>query len=679
MKLLKLIIDNFRQFYGRSEIVFSTDEIKSITLIHGENGTGKTTLLNSVLWCFYGEMTSDFENKNEIINHDAINKGTTSAAVELYFIHNDIKYCAQRKYIYRDGDKLSVFEIDSDGNFGKIISPPSPFIESVIPNQMASYFFFHGEGISSIAKEGNQSVFRRAIRNILGFTAAEYAIQDLKHIADKWNNQLIKLQRKGTEYQRTLQLKTQLENEKNEFVNAKKKREEDIDNYSKQKVILELERTEIKVTDIQELSGKVKKLEADIKGKDLELKAIVDKERLLISRYGLNVFGFELSQQTLSDIEEQDELGVIPAPYDDSLINQLTSKQNCICGRELLPGTEPYNAVLALRQSANTKEIKIRRTLATSYVGYLNRAPTEFIDDWDQISISKNKLSITIQQAKNELEDVNRTLEKLGDGGHKELKAINDKITALNGYIVSNSNALPNLERLISEKTRLISEKERALASLIPDDKNTQKIQSDIFAINELTSLCENKLINTEKNSKLRITKYINDILESFSRKDFKVKLDADFNFHLIRDDGTDTIIAKSKGENLLLNLAFIAALIKFCGLRKNADNKFYIKGTEAPFFIDAPFGELDETYRAATARFLPDSCKQLVLLLSSSHWSGTVDKEISTKVSKEYILVSHKKREQGNKPNDEIIIRGKKYIQSIYSSDFDGSTIIEI
>ena len=679
MKLLKLVIDNFRQFYGRSEIVFSTDEIKSITLIHGENGTGKTTLLNSVLWCFYGEMTSDFENKNEIINHDAINKGATSAAVELYFIHNDLKYCVQRKYIYRDGDKLSVFEIDSDGNFGKIISPPNPFIESVIPNQMASYFFFHGEGISSIAKEGNQLAFRQAIRNILGFTAAEYAIQDLKYIADKWNKQLIKLQRKGTEYQRTLQLKTQLENEKNEFVNAKKKREEDIDNYSKQKVILELERAEIKVTDIQELSGKVKKLEADIKGKNLELKNIVDKERLLISRYGLNVFGFELSQQTLSDIEEQDELGLIPAPYDDSLINQLTSKQNCICGRELLPGTEPYNTVLALRQSANTKEIKIRRTLATSYVGYLNREPTEFIDDWAQISISKNKLSITIQQAKNDLEDVNRTLEKLGDGGHKELKAINEKINTLKSHIVSNSNALPNLERLISEKSRLISEKERALASLIPDDKNTKKLQSDIFAINELISLCGNKLINTENNSKSRITKYINDILESFSRKDFKVKLDVDFNFHLIRDDGTDTIVAKSKGENLLLNLAFIAALIKFCGLRKNADNKFYIKGTEAPFFIDAPFGELDETYRAATSRFLPDSCKQLVLLLSSSHWSGTVDKEISTKVSKEYILVSHKKREQGNKPNDEIVVRGVAYIQSVYSSDFDGSTIIEI
>ena len=47
MLLQKLKLVNFRQFYGdTTEIEFSTDAIKNITLIHGENGLGKTTLLN---------------------------------------------------------------------------------------------------------------------------------------------------------------------------------------------------------------------------------------------------------------------------------------------------------------------------------------------------------------------------------------------------------------------------------------------------------------------------------------------------------------------------------------------------------------------------------------------------------------------------------------------------------
>ena len=73
---------NFRQFYNKAEIIFSTNKEKNITLIHGENGVGKTTILNSILWCLYGKLTSDFERPQELVSLQAVKEGIKSCKKE---------------------------------------------------------------------------------------------------------------------------------------------------------------------------------------------------------------------------------------------------------------------------------------------------------------------------------------------------------------------------------------------------------------------------------------------------------------------------------------------------------------------------------------------------------------------------------------------------------------------
>ncbi len=80
-----------------------------------------------------------------------------------------------------------------------------------------------------------------------------------------------------------------------------------------------------------------------------------------------------------------------------------------------------------------------------------------------------------------------------------------------------------------------------------------------------------------------------------------------------MREDGHR--VAKSKGENLLLNLSFVSALIEFAQMRSGGKWRFSVSGTTAPFVIDAPFGELDNTYKRATAEFLPKRSRQLIFL----------------------------------------------------------------
>ncbi len=80
MILEEIRLKDFRCFYGESEIALSTDEARNVTIVYAENGVGKTTLLNALLWCFYGETTSRFEKKGDILNYDAKKEGRTMAS-----------------------------------------------------------------------------------------------------------------------------------------------------------------------------------------------------------------------------------------------------------------------------------------------------------------------------------------------------------------------------------------------------------------------------------------------------------------------------------------------------------------------------------------------------------------------------------------------------------------------
>src|SRR5690606_37446414 len=64
MKINKIRFTNFRIYKGENEIDFSSAETsKNINIVAGKNGFGKTTFLTSLIWCFYGKMMVEVEDK----------------------------------------------------------------------------------------------------------------------------------------------------------------------------------------------------------------------------------------------------------------------------------------------------------------------------------------------------------------------------------------------------------------------------------------------------------------------------------------------------------------------------------------------------------------------------------------------------------------------------------------
>ncbi len=137
--------------------------------------------------------------------------------------------------------------------------------------------------------------------------------------------------------------------------------------------------------------------------------------------------------------------------------------------------------------------------------------------------------------------------------------------------------------------------------------------------------------------------------------------------------------VAESDGQQLLLSLTFISCLIELAAQRKGASGEILTPGAIAPFVIDAPFGVLDNTYKGNMAKSIPDLVEQVVFLLSSSHWQGSVDENIKNKVGAEYNLVLEVKGPQGSKKLSPLIINNREYDTVRYDCEVDRTVIEEI
>src|ERR1700748_3039775 len=63
MFIEKVTINNFRIYQGHNELIFSTDTEQNVSIISGNNGFGKTSLLTSLVWCLYGKLMSDVDER----------------------------------------------------------------------------------------------------------------------------------------------------------------------------------------------------------------------------------------------------------------------------------------------------------------------------------------------------------------------------------------------------------------------------------------------------------------------------------------------------------------------------------------------------------------------------------------------------------------------------------------
>ena len=162
MKINKIKLCNISSYAGEREFDFSVSDNKSIILIGGQNGTGKTSLFTALKLALYGHLCFNYQSTNaqylakikDLINHDAFTSNEVKAYVEVEIeIPNErdiVKYNVLREWefvsqkltetttIHRDDVKLKDDELVFFQNYLFTVLPPNLF----------DFFFFDGEQIA---------------------------------------------------------------------------------------------------------------------------------------------------------------------------------------------------------------------------------------------------------------------------------------------------------------------------------------------------------------------------------------------------------------------------------------------------------------------------------------------------------------------------------------------------
>ncbi|WP_315819375.1 AAA family ATPase [Paraflavitalea speifideaquila] len=63
MFIEKVILNNFRVYKGINEINLSVNHDLNVSVVSGNNGYGKTSLLTSLVWCLYGKLMADVDER----------------------------------------------------------------------------------------------------------------------------------------------------------------------------------------------------------------------------------------------------------------------------------------------------------------------------------------------------------------------------------------------------------------------------------------------------------------------------------------------------------------------------------------------------------------------------------------------------------------------------------------
>jgi len=151
MLLESIKLENFRQFRNEYiEFAQGTDG-KNVTIIMGDNGTGKTTFAQAFFWCLYGE--TEFSDKNminKLIASDMKPGQEEKVQVTLKLSHGNVSYKLIREQVYRkdnsnrikgDNTTFNIAIKDSKGNMNYVKATACEGeVKSILPKELSKYF-----------------------------------------------------------------------------------------------------------------------------------------------------------------------------------------------------------------------------------------------------------------------------------------------------------------------------------------------------------------------------------------------------------------------------------------------------------------------------------------------------------------------------------------------------------
>ena len=649
MIIESLTVKNFRQFMDETKLEFSTDSERNVTVIHGANGCGKTSLLNAFKWCFYGQTDFDTVNDN-ILNEASIQSSPINSTIELRitvrFKHEGLHYHAIRQQHFKRLNSLlaepsgaSIFTLDVTRRDGQTIRSSTPQVElqAILPGDLQPYFFFNGERIEHIAGINQGGQVREAIRKLMGLELVDRAIS---HLGKAKNHYRSKVKEKVSEEQKILhddiqQIEESIE-KYSETAKIQKNRE-DRAKLQLRSIEAELKKHE-RSRDLQKDRDEVSQ---QIQDKIAEIAATKMRQRKLIDEDSFLVLSKTLFRECASLVEVNRKKGVLPFGINEQFIDDRVEMGVCICGAEISEGSAAFHHLMSIRQSAGNNEIESAYTGVSAVLKSADATIVRFKDEYASEAVSLSEQNIRLDQLQVRIDEISAQLTHIDDVviaklelSHKEFESQRDDAIAERG---SANNSIQQLQREVEGKKLLLTRLEELESDQSSARSGMRKVEQMLSTVDKLRGALTNQV-------RRDLSQRVDTTFQSIIRKPVNAVIDDDYCLQIMKTSSageTYIVSEQSTGERQVTSLSFIASIIALAK-EKHSQKKLFFQGGLYPLVMDSPFGALDDDYREKVAAKVSELAEQVIIFVSNSQWNGKVKQACLPKVGKSYQLVYH-------------------------------------
>lgn len=650
MKIFSLELRNFRQYKGDKRIEFGTSD-GSVTIIQGDNGVGKTNLLNAITWCLYGieKHLSKISQEQFInpMNKRAIDQtnidGLVEMKVKIWLGDSIPEYVIQRTrrgykmsenhVNYDPKDEFQVLWLANERDMKPVSSQPNYFVNMLLPESIHDFFFFDGEKLDDFFKADSKKNVRDSILNVAQIGLIDNALAHLDSVSDD-----IRRDSKGLSYNaEDISSKIDGVQKANNMIDEDLKKLE----ANESSVHTEIARIETKLRESPVEKAKELQSERDrLKRQEEEFQEKLDKMidesiKHLVSKAPL-VYAQQAIRKTAQLIDEKYKKGDLPAKIKEPFLKEILSSNECICGTDISPNTPTRAKVERLLKVAKFSRIEEVVNNGKFSINNMLNQIGKFDDERLDLGREISKVERQIRYSQESQKEISTQLDKIDIEEVARLEAERKKLDKRRSELLiqigekrnDRKNAGNYIKQLRTEYDKEITKRDRY--------SNLMK----------KLSLCD-KSYGILKQIKDQLVGQVRTTIEKKTQEYFlnliwkketfvNVLIDENYNISVIHEGGWDALSVLSAGERQVLALSFMAALREAAGV-------------DAPLIIDTPLGRISGEPKENIAELLPRYLHrtQVILFVTDQEYTPQVRNKLSKYIEKEYQLIFDEKNQE--------------------------------
>lgn len=654
MKISQITIENFKSYRDKQTIKFATDDHKSITLLEGQMGHGKSNLLNAFYWCLFDQYWDG--DKNELIvspdpnqvylfNKREISERSDNGEhlemlVEIDFVDdNGSKYKAKRtqsalfnknQWTFSRFSKLSIKRRSFIDGTNKTFEgeDATTEVEKLFPPSLSNYFLFRGENRTELVKLQGKSKFQEALNELSKVALFTKTVRHLETVRDELRKELaedaeeeIKQQMKAI-LSRKEDANRVLKSFQENLINLQDTEQKKNEEYEHYKERIKQDRNAL------ELKGRIENEEGEIKLLGKQLDGLNENMRKQLTRKWGGLLLKNLIPQISNKYQAAVNSGTYPPDIKSSVIDKILHDLKCICGRAVTRDSLEYQLIERLKE-INTYDHLIKEIESVvSNISRLENLLTAYPNEMVTYSSDADKLRLEISEKHDLIEVLSKKIGNISES----LDELQRKQDAARDELLKTSTKIQETKSLISSKIEEIESIDKEY------EECKKKIQkSKLPAIK--ANLAE-KALTEAKNLKLNYEKAIYQDLEKYTQEHWdllvydklnyeRINLDPhEMYFEVYDKEGNPSRSIMNTGHSILLVLSFISALTRIAR---------EVWKEEYPLVMDAPTSEVGESAIESALSGFTKVFNQAIVILKDGSVANELPQNLKEKIGKRY------------------------------------------